>query len=95
MDETKKMLQAIINGQSSMKSELLQKIEKLDLRMDKLDKKVDSLDKKIDGVETRLTKRIDNMGRHLAYLDDDSPTREEYEGLEKRVRKLEQKNLVM
>jgi len=83
MDDTKKMLTAIINGQSAMKRELFQKI-------DKVDGKVDKLGMKIDKVEKNLTKRIDKIGLQLAYLEDDAPTREEYDGLENRVGKLEQ-----
>lgn len=82
------MLRAIINGQSSMKDDLLKKIEGLDK---KLTGKVDSLDKKIDGVEERLTKRIDRLGEDLAYLEDDAPTRDEHRKLEKRVKKIEKK----
>lgn len=88
MDDTKKMFRTIINGQSAMKSELLIKIDKLD---HKLDTKFDILDKKIDGVEERLTKRIDKIGLQVARLEDDTPTREEFDGLESRVGKLEQK----
>lgn len=84
MDDTKKMLQAIINGQSAMKSELLTKI-------DKVEKKVDNLDKKIDEVEKNLTKRIDKIGLQLANLEDDAPTLDEFNNLEKRVGKLEQR----
>ena len=36
MDDTKKMLQAVINGQSALKEELLQVIEKVDLKVDGL-----------------------------------------------------------
>jgi len=88
MDDTKKMLRTIINGQSLMKSELLNKIDMVDK---KLDEKFGSLDKKINGVEERLTKRIDKLGKSLAYLEDDAPTREEHDELEKRVKKVEQK----
>ena len=85
MDNTKKMLRAIINGQSAMKSELLGEIKKVD-------KKVDKLDVKIDGVEKRLTERIDKLGKQLAYLEDDAPTRNEFDNLTVRVDKIE-KNL--
>lgn len=34
IDKTQKMLRAVINGQSSMKSELLVKIDKLDKKID-------------------------------------------------------------
>lgn len=84
MNDTQKMLQAIINGQSAIKQELSGKI-------DKVDKKVDGLGEKLDKVEKNLTKRIDKLGMQLAYLEDDTPTREEYNNLEKRVDKVEQR----
>lgn len=86
MDDTKKMLRAVINGQSAMKSELITKI-------DSVDKKVDKLDNKIDGVEKRLAQRIDKLGRSLAYLEDDAPTRDEFDDLTGRVDKIE-KNFI-
>ena len=70
MNDTQKMLQAIINGQSAIKQELSGKI-------DKVDQKVDKLDEKLDKVEKNLTGRIDKLGKQLAYLKDDTPTREE------------------
>lgn len=80
MDDTKKMLKLIINGQSQMKAELLGEIKKIDK---KVDSKFDRLDKKIDGVEVRLTKRIDKIGKAVAFLEDDTPTREEFDELKK------------
>lgn len=88
MNDTQKMLQAIINGQTTLKGELLAKI-------DKVDQKVDRLDEKLDKVEKNLTSRIDKLGRQLAYLEDDTPTREEYDELEKRVDKIEQKVILV
>jgi tetrahydromethanopterin S-methyltransferase subunit G len=52
---------------------------------------MDSLDKKIDGVEKRLTGRIDKIGLAVARLEDDAPTTEEFNKLEKRVTNVEQK----
>lgn len=78
MDDTQKMFQAIINGQTTSKQELLSKI-------DKVDQKIDDLDVKLDKVERNLTERIDKLGKQLAYLEDDTPTREEFDNLEKRV----------
>ena len=66
MNGTQKMLQAIINGQSTLKQELLSRIDKVDLKVDKL-------------------------GKQLAYLEDDAPTREEFDDLEKRVDKIDHK----
>lgn len=84
MNDNQKMLQAIINGQTALKQELVTKIDKVDQRVAKLDEKLDK-------VERNLTKRMDRLGRQLAYLEDDTPTREEHNHLEKRVEKLEQK----
>lgn len=88
MDNIQKMLQAIINGQSVFRQDVLSRINKLDA---KLDMKIDGLDKKIDMVEKNLTGRIDKLGRQLAYLEDDAPTREEFDNLEKRVDNVEHK----
>lgn len=82
------MLQAIINGQSTFRQEVLGKIDKLD---QKLGGRIDGLEGKIDQVEKNLTKRIDRLGKQIAYLEDDTPTREEFDKLENRVDKMEQK----
>ena len=87
-NDTQKMLQAIINGQSSFRQEVLKKIDKVD---QKLGGKIDSLDQKIDRVEKKLTGKLDKIGRQLAYLEDDTPTREEFDNLENRVDNIEQK----
>ena len=92
MDDTKKMLRAIINGQSAMKSELVTKIDRLD---EKFSKKFDDLDKKINRVEKNLTQRIDKIGLQVAKLEDDTPTRDEFDGLEIRVKEVEQKIAVI
>jgi len=39
--------------------------------------------------EERLTGRINKLGMQLASLEDDAPTIDEFDGLEKRVTKLE------
>ena len=82
MDEIKKMLTAMMNGQSAMRQELKGDIGKV--RGD-----IQKLDEKIDNVDAKLTKRLDNLGLQLAELEEDSPTREEFEGMEKRVGELE------
>lgn len=84
MDDTKKMLRTIINNQSVMKGELIQKIE---IQGKKTDTSIDELSKKID----LTNKRIDKLGKSLAYLEDDAPTREEFDDLENRVDGLEEK----
>ena len=86
--DTNELLRTIINNMSTFKQEFLKKFDEIDK---KFTGKIDRLDKKIDGVEQRLTERIDTLGKQLAYLEDDAPTREEFGKLEKRVDKLEQK----
>ena len=88
MDDTKKMLRVIINGQSVMKSELLGEINKL---RKETNKGFEEVDKKMTTLEKNLTNRIDRLGKSIAYLEDDTPTREEYDSLEKRVSKVEHK----
>ena len=88
MDDTKTMLRAIINGQSSFRQELLSKIDKLDKKIDHVDEKLSG---RIDSLDEKLIKRIDTIGKQLAYLEDDAPTREEFDNLEKRVENIEQK----
>ncbi len=88
MNDNQKMLQAIINGQSSFRQELLGKIDKIDK---KIDDKVDGLSEKLDQVEKNLATRIDKLGKQLAYLEDDAPTREEFDELEKKIDKIQQK----
>ena len=47
--------------------------------------------KDIKNLDEKLTKRIDSLGNTLAVLDDDAPTSEEFDKLEKRVKKIELK----
>ena len=88
MDNSKKMLRAIINGQSALKEELLKKIDVVET---KLSGRIDSLEKKMDSGFKNVNKRIDRLGKSLAYLEDDAPTRAEHDELEKRVTKIEHK----
>lgn len=87
MDNTQKMLQAIIHGQNNLKQELIGKMDKVEK---KLDGKIDSVSDKLDRVEKNLTGRIDKLGKQRSYLEEDTPTREEFNSLEKRVDKIEQ-----
>lgn len=82
MDDNKTMLRAIINGQSAMKAELLSEIRNVD-------KKVDQVREDLHDVKVSLTKRIDMIGRQVANLEDDTPTRDEFDDLEIRTTKLE------
>ena len=51
--------------------------------------KIDSLDKKVEKGFTGVNKRLDTIGKSVAYLEDDAPTIGEFDKLEKRVSKLE------
>ena len=82
--EIMKMLRAVVNGQSALKEELLGQINKLREETKGEFKKVRD--------EIRSNReRIDRLGSQLAYLEDDAPTREEFDSLEKRVEKVEEK----
>ena len=87
MDDTKKMFQTIINGQSSIKSELLGEISKL---RKETSKGFEDLNGRLDHVEKNLTGRIDKIGLQVAKLEDDAPTIKEHDELKERVEKLEQ-----
>ena len=95
MDEVKKMLRAIINGQSALKEELMGEIGKtrgeLGKARNELRGDIKRLDVKIDKVESNLTSRMDKIGASVAYLEDDAPTQDEHDKLEKRVTKIERK----
>lgn len=88
MDEVQKMFQALVNGQGAMKSELLTKIDGLDK---KLSGRIDGLEEKMDTGFKKVNSRLDKLGKSLAYLEDDAPTREEHDLLENRVTKVEEK----
>ena len=87
-DNTNKMLRTIINGQSAIKSELIAKIDKLDK---KLANRIDVLEKNMNDDFKEVNKRIDVIGLHLEKVDEDTPTIEEFDKLEKRVTKVEAK----
>ncbi len=52
---------------------------------------IKNLDKKMDIGFKEVNGRIDKLGKSLAYLEEDTPTNEEFDNLEKRVRKVEKK----
>ena len=89
MDETKKMLQAVINGQSALKEELLKKIDEVNSRVEGVDSKVIELQKEMRDGFKKFNDRLDKIGTSLAYLEDDAPTQDEFDNLEHRVEKLE------
>ncbi len=76
------MLQAILDGQRAIKEELRGNIKRLE---EKVHEGFERVDKRLDEV----SERIDKLGLQIASLEDDAPTVEEFDALEKRVTKLE------
>lgn len=68
-----KMLQILIDGQKSIRSDIT------------------SLEEKTEEGFVKVNKRLDIIGKSVAFLEDDTPTREEHDKLEKRVTKVERK----
>lgn len=81
MEEIKNMLKAFMNSQSAFN----QKIEK------ELSDVKDIISKKIADSERRLTKRIDSIGKSLAYIEEDTPTMEEFDDLKRDVELIKKK----
>lgn len=54
---------------------------------------INILEKNMNNGFQKVNDRLDNIGKQVAYLEDDAPTRDEHDNLKKRVTKLEQKVL--
>ncbi|MEK7521875.1 MAG: hypothetical protein AAB599_03720 [Patescibacteria group bacterium] len=91
MDDTKKMFRAIINGQSALKSGLLKEIGDVKQQMSEFERKIEKRFEEVGNRFDAVDKRIDTIGKQVVFLEDDAPTREEHEALEKRVIKIEGK----
>lgn len=83
MEELKKILQAFINSQNAFNQKIMKELK--DVK--------EGLSKKIDDSEARLSKRVDALGRQIAYLEDDTPTNEDFNNLKKRVDKIERRTV--
>jgi hypothetical protein len=57
----------------------------------KIRKDVKEVKEAVIKVDEKLTKRMDNLGLQIANLEDDAPTIEEFEGLEKKVTKIQKR----
>lgn len=79
-DLNTKMLQTIIDSLNGLKRDMEGRFKEVKGEIKRLEGKIDKVDS-----------RVDKIGKQLAYLDDDTPTREEFEILEKRVGKVEKK----
>lgn len=86
INELKTMVRAVINGQSSLKAELIAKIEATEK---KLENKIENLETEMKKGFKDVNHRVDLLGKQLNVLDDDAPTSEDFAKLVKRVDKLE------
>lgn len=77
-----KMLQAILDGQRAIREELRGDIKKVERNLAQLIRKNEKHIRK-NG------ERLDKIGKAVAYFEDDAPTIEDFDDLEKRVGKLE------
>ena len=66
MDDVTKMFRTIVNGQSAMKQELLGEIKKTNSGVGSLRNEMREGFKKVN-------KRLDAIGKSVAYLEDDLP----------------------
>lgn len=82
MPDTKMLQAIIIDGQKAIKEELKGDIKKVGKDVLRVEEKVD-----------KNGERIDKLGLELAELQDDAPTVDEFEGLERRVGKLEKQTV--
>lgn len=80
------LFRALVNSQSIMKSELLAEIKKVD---QKLGKDVVGLRQEMQEGFSDLGERVDMLGKQLNTLDEDAPSGDDFNKLEKRVEKLE------
>ena len=93
MDDVQKLFRIIVNGQSALKGELLIKLsgveKKVEEHIKKLRSEVVELRKETKDGFVKVNKRLDLQGKQLAFLEDDAPTKEEFDELEQRVSNLE------
>lgn len=82
---TKDMLQVLIKGQDALQKGHNELKEELSLLREETRNGFRETKKGFKEIHERL----DKQGKQLAYLDDDAPTREEHDGLVKRVEKVE------
>ena len=94
MDDSQKLLRTIINHQSSVKEELLKEIRKTNKKVDQLSENLDEFKVETKENFAKLTNRINLLGKQLAVLDEDAPTREEFDELVEKVNRIP-KNFVM
>lgn len=86
INELKTMVRAIINGQSSMKADILKKIGD---RITKVEIQVSEHRKETKRGFKDIDNRVDLIGKQLNALDEDAPVGDDFSTLVKRVDNLE------
>jgi predicted nuclease with TOPRIM domain len=89
MDDTQKMLKALIKGQADLSNKIDNIKLKLSVNIDNVYREVQDLRTETKDGFKKVNDRIDTLGKSLAYLEDDAPTRDEFDILETRVEKIE------
>jgi hypothetical protein len=84
MDE-KKILKAIADVSTNLRTEIIKVRTEVIRNREEMITRDEERKEQINGVEKRLTKRIDTIGKSVAYLEEDTPTRQEFEELQKEV----------
>ena len=91
--DNNQLFKAVVESQSSMKSELLGEISKISNKLDKVEKKlsgdINSLRSETKKGFEGINNRADLLGKQLNALDEDAPTSESFNNLVERFDKLE------
>lgn len=91
--QNSKILQAILDGLNQLREDFKRLEKMVDDVDEKLSNKIDSVEEillaRTDKLDQNLTARMDKLGLQIAALEDDAPTNEAFDKLEKRVTKLE------
>lgn len=87
MDE-QKILKAIANVSVNLHTEIVKLKSLVVKNHEEMIKRDEERKEQMNGVKKTITKRLDIVGKSVAYLEDDTPTREEFENLKKEVKTL-------
>ena len=85
-DDIKKLATRIDQVENRLTSKINQVERQLTSRIDQVESK---LSHQIKATDKKLTDRLDKIGKSVAFLEDDTPTREEFDDLTQRVDKIE------
>lgn len=68
MDESNKLMKMVIDYLTSFKQEIFKRFDNVDSRFDKVDKRMDQLEEKVGTVEKNVMKRVDRLGKQIAFV---------------------------